>query len=214
MLSGTFASLIAPDQPPAQRMPIIAAGITFQGLGWMVSFLMYSAWIHRLMSYGLPAPNLRPGMFIAVGPPSFTGLALIGMSNALPRDYGYFAARPMAVDVLQIVADWTAVFLWTLSFWFFLISVISVLASVRNMTFHLVWWAFVFPNVGFTIATTDIGRQLGSQGVLWVASVMAILLVITWIFVFVSHARAVLTKQIMMPGMDEDKGMFVDHSYA
>lgn len=41
MLTGTFANLIASDQPPAQRMPIIVAGVTFQGLGFMVSLLMY-----------------------------------------------------------------------------------------------------------------------------------------------------------------------------
>lgn len=211
MLSGTFASLIAPDQPPAQRMPIIVAGVTFQGLGWMVSFLMYAAYVHRLMQFGLPAPNLRPGMFIAVGPPSFTGLALIGLGNALPRDYGYFVTHPLAIEILPVVALFTALFLWTLSFWFFCISLISVLAGLRHMTFHLVWWALVFPNVGFTIATIDIGRQLGSQGILWVASVMTVLLVGMWIFVFISHARAVLRKDIMMPGKDEDKDEYKEN---
>lgn len=187
-------------------MPILVAGVTFQGLGWMVSFLMYAVYVHRLMQFGLPAPNLRPGMFIAVGPPSFAGLALIGLSNSLPKGYGYFATHPMAIEVLPILALWFAIFLWTLGFWFFCISVISVLTGVRKMTFHLVWWALVFPNVGFTIATIDIGKQLGSEGILWVGSAMTILLVAMWIFVFVAHVRAVLTKQIMMPGKDEDAG--------
>ena len=38
------------------------------------------------------------------------------------------------------------------------------------------------------------------------ASVMCILLICAWIFVFVSHVRAFLRKDIMMPGKDEDKG--------
>lgn len=208
MLCGTFASLIAADQPLTQRMPIIVAGVTFQGLGFMVSFLMYSIYLGRLMQNGLPAPNLRPGMFIAVGPPSFTGLALIGLSNAIPRDYGYFGTHPAAFDILQTMALFTAVFLWTLAFWFFCISVVSVLAGVRKMSFHLVWWALVFPNVGFTIVTIDIGRQLESDGILWLTSAMTILLVCMWIFVFSEHIRALLTKRIMMPGIDEDKGTF------
>jgi len=207
MLSGTLASLISPTQPPAQRLPILVPGITMQGLGWMVSFLMYAVYVHRLMQFGLPAPNLRPGMFIAVGPPSFTGLALIGISKNLPPDYGIFAARPLAIEILQIVAIFTAIFLWTLSFWFFCITVIGVLAGIRGMTFHLVWWAFVFPNVGFTIATIQIGNQLDSPGIKWVASVMSCLLVAMWFFVLYSHARAFLTKEIVMPGKDEDKGM-------
>ncbi|MGI4851009.1 MAG: tellurite-resistance/dicarboxylate transporter family protein [Janthinobacterium lividum] len=207
MLCGTLASLIASSQPPVQRAPIIVAGVTLQGLGWMVSFLMYAIYLGRLMQYGLPAPNLRPGMFIAVGPPSFTGLALIGLSNSLPQT-AYFATHPSAPEVLRIVALFMAIFLWTLAFWFFCITVISVLIGIRKMSFHLVWWAFVFPNVGFTIATIDIGTQLESQAILWVGSIMTILLVCMWIFVFVSHLRALLTRNMMMPGMDEDKGGF------
>ena len=73
------------------------------------------------------------------------------------------------------------------------------------MSFHLVWWAFVFPNVGFTIATIRIGEQFESNGILWVGSAMTILLVATWIFVLMSHVRAIWKKQILMPGKDEDK---------
>ncbi|KAI5364605.1 Putative transporter protein SLAC1/Mae1/ Ssu1/TehA [Septoria linicola] len=208
MLSGTLASLIAPDQPVTYKLPIIVAGVTMQGLGWMVSFMVYAIYMHRLMQFGLPAPDLRPGMFIAVGPPSFTGLALIGMSQALPADSQYFMERPGMIMILQSVADFIAIFLWTLSFWFFSITVLSVLAGARRMSFHLVWWAFVFPNVGFTINTIRIGQQLESEGILWVASAMTILLVAMWIYVFFMHGRAVWQKQIMMPGMDEDKDAY------
>lgn len=138
MLSGTVASVIASNQPPAQRLPIIVAGVTCQGLGMMVSFMLYGIYIGRLMQDGLPAPSMRPGMFIAVGPPAFTALALIGMSNALPQGYGYFAAHPMAVDVLQPLALWVAIFLWALAFWFFSIAVVSLLQGIKEMSFSLV----------------------------------------------------------------------------
>lgn len=206
MLCGTFASTISPSQPPAHRLPIIVAGVTLQGLGWMVAFLMYAVYVHRLMQFGLPAPNLRPGMFISVGPPSFTGLALIGMSQALPPNYGYFARHLASIETLQTMAVFVAVFLWTLSFWFFCISLLSVLLGARRMSFHLTSWALVFPNVGFTIATIDIGQAFESEGILWVGSAMTILLVIAWFAVAFFHAKAVLRKEIMMPGMDEDKG--------
>jgi tellurite resistance protein TehA-like permease len=65
---------------------------------------MCSAYIQRLMQYGFPTPNLRPGMFIAVGPPSFTSLALIGMSSAIPEDYGYFAANPGSAQTFRSMA--------------------------------------------------------------------------------------------------------------
>ncbi|KXT14424.1 hypothetical protein AC579_8350 [Pseudocercospora musae] len=210
MLCGTLATIFAPHQPTQHRMPMLVAGVTFQGLGWMVSFMVYAIYIHRLMQFGLPAPDLRPGMFIAVGPPSFTGLALIGISQALPADAQYFAARPGMIVILQTMADFIAIFLWCLSFWFFCMTFIVILAGMKRMSFHLVWWAFVFPNVGFTLTTIRIGTQLKSQGVLWVASIMTILLVAMWLFVSVCHLKAVVKKQIMMPGLDEDKDAYKD----
>lgn len=108
MLCGTLASELVSAQPAASTTTIMVAGITMQGLGWMVSFLMYSVYIQRLMLYGLPAPNLRPGMFIAVGPPNFTSLALIGLSRAIPQDYGYFAANPGSLETLRTMALFTA----------------------------------------------------------------------------------------------------------
>jgi tellurite resistance protein TehA-like permease len=47
---------------------------------------------------------MRPGMFIAVGPPSFTGLALIGMSTSVPSDYGVFAANPGMAEMMKQLA--------------------------------------------------------------------------------------------------------------
>jgi len=206
MLSGTIASLIAPDQPPAQRLPIIIAGVTFQGLGILVSMIMYPIYLQHLMVDGLPAIDLRPGMFISVGPPGFTSLALIGMANALPPNYSFFATHPIAIEVLQTVALFTGCFLWALGFWFFCISVISAVGGIpKKMAFHLTWWSFVFPNIGFTISTISIGREFESEGILWVGSGMTILVVLIWMFVFYSHVRAVLRHKILWPGRDEDK---------
>lgn len=180
--------------------------INASGLGFFVYICIIPMYIHRLFQYGLPAPNLRPGMYIAVGPPSFTGLALIGLSQALHPALGPFLQGPDVIVILQTMATIAAIFLWCLSFWFFCISTLPVLSGARKMKFHLTWWALVFPNSGWTISTIYIGRQLHSEGILWVASAMTILLVVAWIFVFVNHVRAVLSKEIMMPGKDEDKG--------
>ena len=213
MLSATITTLISPALSPSRRMPVIVAGVGFQGLGWMIAFLMYAAYTQRLMAYGLPAPNLRPGMFIPVGPPSFTGLVLIGLAKSLPADYGYFASRPVRVEVVRTMADFIAIFLWVLAFWFFCIALVAVLLGARKMSFHMVWWAAVFPNTGFAIATISIGEQLESQGILWVGSVMTILLVAAWLFIFVAQMRAIWRKDILMPGKDEDKGEYHFRSY-
>ncbi|KAG9555217.1 malic acid transporter, partial [Aureobasidium melanogenum] len=206
MLTGTLASIIASNQPPDQRMPIIVAGVACQGLGWTVAVMLYAVMLVRLFEYGLPPPNARPGMFICVGPPGFTILALIGMSKALPEGYGYFATNPTAIPALQAVTLFVCVFIWMIGFWWFCIAVVSLLYGAKKMSFSLVNWALVFPNTGFTIAVIDIGEQFQSQGVMWVGSIMSILIFIAWFFTIIFHAKAVLTRRMMMPGMDEDQG--------
>ena len=50
----------------------------------------------------------------------------------------------------------------------------------------------------------EIGTEIGSQAILWMASVATVLQVMMWLLVFVAHVRALLKKQILWPGKDED----------
>lgn len=87
-----------------------------------------------------------------------------------------------------------------------------MLLTANKMSFKLVWYACVFPNVGFLVALIDIGEQLLSPGIQWVGSIATILLIAFWLFVMVMHVRAVLTKQIMMPGKDEDNDQYKEEN--
>ncbi|SPO06246.1 uncharacterized protein DNG_08935 [Cephalotrichum gorgonifer] len=164
MLAGTLASATAPLQGSSRSMTMCVAGITAQGLGWTVACLIYPLYLARLMQHGLPAPGMRPTMFIAVGPPGFTALATIGIAQALPADSSYFIENPRARETLQTVATWLGIWIWAIGFWFFSLSLVAVLSSVykKQLEFSMGWWAFVFPNVGFTISTAVLGEQLGS----------------------------------------------------
>jgi C4-dicarboxylate transporter/malic acid transport protein len=218
MLCGTLASLLSRSQPPEQALPILIAGISFQGLGMLIATFMYGGYLSRLMSQGLPSPNTRPGMFVAVGPPSFTGLALIGISQDLTQIYPSYStityiSNPAAIpDIFRVIAVSAAVFLWATSFWFFSIALVSVVHGALGrrkgkeygMSFHLVWWSFVFPNVGFTICTISIGKALMSEGILWIGTAMTLILVAVWFFVSIMYIRAVWKGQILWPGKDED----------
>ena len=84
---------------------------------------------------------------------------------------------------MRILATFSAVFMWSLALWFCIISAVSCIVVWRQLTFHLNWWAFVFPNIGFTISVISIGRELQSQGILWVGSIMTILLISVYLFV-------------------------------
>jgi tellurite resistance protein TehA-like permease len=81
MLVGTPASAIARTQLADQAMFILVAGLSYQGLGFFVALMMYGIYFGRLLTSGLPIDMSRPAMFIAVGPPSFTALAFIGMAQ-------------------------------------------------------------------------------------------------------------------------------------
>lgn len=221
MLAGTVAGAIAPALPPDQAFAVLGGGLAAQGLGFLVSVFMYSTYLSRLMTLGLPAQ--RPGMFMAVGPPSFTAAALVALSDPIPglfadavRSIGSDAplsfaplvaslSNPAAAaDALRVAGIASAVLLWGLSFWFFAMALLATASGLPDAKFHLSWWAFVFPNVGFAVASIRIGRALGSDWALWMGTVMTIVLVIVWLAIGVMSVRAVVTKQIAWPGRDED----------
>ncbi|KAJ2986753.1 hypothetical protein NUW58_g4877 [Xylaria curta] len=204
MLSGTIAATGAGLQPPDQALPILVAGLGAQGFGLLVSITIDACYLSRLIQYGFPAPNSRPGMFIAVGPPAFTGLAIIGMANNYPVYYHTFGPDEVTVQVLRVVATATCLFIWFLSLWFFCIAVVANLAVRREITFHLNWYAYIFPNVGFTIAIILVGKELNSPGLIGTGSAMTLILVIGWIVIALNHIRAVWKGNILADGKDED----------
>ncbi|KAI1660496.1 malic acid transport protein [Daldinia decipiens] len=207
MLSGTIASVISDTQPEISAIPILIAGMSCQGLGLFVAIMMYAHMIGRLMSAGLPNREHRPGLFMNVGPPAFTALAFIGMANGLPDTFDREMDGFIDVHLIRTFAMIGAIFLWALSLWWFGIALIAVLSSPPKY-FHLGWWAMVFPNTGFILATISISNEFGNETVKWVTTAMSICLLATYLFVLYSHVRAVIVQDIMYPGRDED---FEDH---
>ncbi|BFZ55310.1 hypothetical protein PYCC9005_002350 [Savitreella phatthalungensis] len=229
MLTGTVASGIAKSQPPAQRLPILVAGVAYQGLGWIVSILFLTFFMALVLGKGLPEPDQRPALFMPVGASGYTIVALIGCARYIPENYAYFARHPTAGEVLQIVALWSSIFMWLFTFFIFAFALVANLPTALvwkrpkeqdlpdsssplvglqrrpQMHFKLAWWAIIFPNVGFTIATIYIGQELESPGILWVGSAQTIAVVIFWLMDLILSAKAVITRQIMYPGKDEDK---------
>ncbi|KAM4062681.1 voltage-dependent anion channel domain-containing protein [Hirsutella rhossiliensis] len=204
MLSGTIASVIADTQPDIAAIPILIAGLTCQGLGFSVAVLMYAHMVGRLMQSGLPNREHRPGLFMCVGPPAFTALAVIGMANGLPKPAAAVAGSLfLDVGVIKTIAVIVAVFLWALSFWWFGIALVAVIQSPPRY-FHLGWWAMVFPNTGFTLATISIAKEIGTPALLWVTTGMSIVMLLIFSFVLYHHIRAVIVQDIMYPGRDED----------
>ena len=78
------------------------------------------------------------------------------------------------------------------------------LEAARRNDFHLNWYAYVFPNVGFTIATVKIGERLDSPAIQGVGSVMGGMLFFLLLGIYGFHVRALVRRVICWPGRDED----------
>ncbi|EUC31292.1 hypothetical protein COCCADRAFT_27965 [Bipolaris zeicola 26-R-13] len=209
MLTGTLASLIVATQPAQRHMSIVVSGVAYQGFGWCISLVAITLYISSLLERGLPPPRARPAMFIPVGSCAYTVVALVGMARGIalhePYTQTYLARHPLAPEILSILAFFSSVFVYVFAVWLFGLALVANLSAWAKIPFSLAWWAFIFPNVGFALATSALGREMESQPVLWLGSVMTALLVVVWIVAAVACARAVWRGDIVWPGKDEDK---------
>lgn len=203
MLTGTIAAAVVGGQPESHRLPMMVAGVSYQGFGWIMSMVYLSYIFSSILRNGFPpASSTRPGFYMLVGTAGYTIVVLIGNARGAPTDYGYFSSHPMAAEILLVLATWTGVFLWVFTFWCFAIVTLSIFSDMLqrddsgrlslNMSFHNTWWAFIFPNVGFTLSTIYLGQEFDSEAILWVATAMVILLVIFWIFDMVMFFKAII----------------------
>ena len=214
LIVGPHAGVLSHYVKQARAFDIIIAGFTIQGIGFLVSITIYSAFIYRLMTQKLPQEAARPGMFVSVGPSAFTVAGVLGMANdiqqALPADY--MGDARLAAVVIKIMAAWTSLWLWGFAFWFFFISVGAHWScfSSHRMTFTMSWYSWVFPNTALITSTFAIGKAFQSRKIQIIGCVMTPLLIGVWIFVFGMMIRAIILKQILWPqkGEDKDEGGF------
>ncbi|KAL4881873.1 voltage-dependent anion channel [Aspergillus karnatakaensis] len=213
MLGGTIASVLASDQPQKHALNIIVGGLTLQGFGITMCLFVYAEYFYRMNKSGLPKKEERLEMFIAVGPWSFTALALIGMANAAVEKFPdtYFLTSAIegsqvvvsAGQIALVLASLVAIFLWLLAFFCFCIALISVLSVAKifggegRVHTSLPYWSMVFPNTGFVIATVRIGTVLESEAVLWVSSVMTVIQVAAWLGVGIASVRKFLKGEML-----------------
>ena len=151
---GPYAGIVSAKLDGAMALDIIIGGFVFQGIGFMVSFMIYAAFIYRLMTQKLPQEHLRPAMFISVGPSGFTVSGVVSMGQQLPRivppNFMGEGIGELAGKVSMIVANWTGLWLWGLAFWFFLVSVGAHWSIIRHgrSKFAMTFYSYIFPNTG------------------------------------------------------------------
>ncbi|KAF2280168.1 uncharacterized protein EI97DRAFT_439229 [Westerdykella ornata] len=213
LIIGPHASNLSPKiTSPTTALCIIVSGFVIQGIGFLVSLMIYSAFLYRLMTQKLPKESIRPGMFISVGPSGFTIAGVIGMGqqlpNVVPRDFMGEGLGELAGNVSMICANWVGLWLWGLALWWFFVSVGAHWSCARKgrLDFAMTWYSFVFPNTGLTTATFAVARALGdNRPIQYVGCAMTVLLVVVWVAVFAMMIRAVVKRQILWPQKQEDR---------
>lgn len=209
LVIGPHAGVLAPKLPPKEALQVIVGGVIFQGIGFMVSLMIYAAFIYRLMTQKLPQESLRPGMFISVGPSGFTISGIVNMGQHLPNvvPKHFMGDGELAGRVSMILANWVGLWLWGLALWFFLVSVFAHWSTVKHnrWRFAMTWYSYVFPNTALCTATFAVAEALDSHAIRVLGCVMTCILVCIWLTVFVCMIRAVLVKDILWPQKQEDR---------
>ncbi|ORY17762.1 voltage-dependent anion channel-domain-containing protein [Clohesyomyces aquaticus] len=213
LIIGPHAGNLAPKvSDPILALNIVISGYVIQGIGFLVSLMIYSAFLYRLMTQKLPKESLRPGMFISVGPSGFTVAGVISMGQILPKivppDFMGPGMGEFAGKVSMICANWMGLWLWGLAFWFFFVSVGAHWSCAKRgkMDFAMTWFSFVFPNTALTTATFAVARALGrNRPIQYVGCAMTVVLILAWFLVFAMMIRAVVLGQILWPQKQEDR---------
>lgn len=114
LIIGPHAGILSAKLEPSRSLPIIIGGTTIQGVGFLVSLMVYSAFIYRLMSQKLPKENMRPGMFVSVGPSAFTVAGLVNMAAQAKRSFpeSFMGNGAMAADILKVIVNFASLWLW------------------------------------------------------------------------------------------------------
>ena len=216
LIIGPHAGVLSQTLSQAKALDIIIGGFTIQGIGFLMSMTIYSAFIYRLMTQKLPQEATRPGMFVSVGPSGFTVAGIIGMAEgaqrALPADF--MGNTEMAATILKVVAAWMSLWIWGLAFWFFFISVGAHWSCIgphrTTLTFTMTWYSYVFPNTALITSTFAIGKAFNSTTIQIIGCVMTPILIGVWVLVVGMMIRAIILKQILWPqkGEDKDEGGF------
>jgi tellurite resistance protein TehA-like permease len=140
---------------------VAVASVAVQGTGFLISFMICSAFIYRLMTQKLPRDAQRPGVFISIGPGGFTAAGIVTLGSQtgdiFPAD---FMGTEHAIFILRLLSYMAGLWLWGLSIWFFLVSVGSLWKYVKpenrsKMPFQMTWFSFVFPNTALVRPPAD-----------------------------------------------------------
>ena len=117
LIVGPFAGILSSRmESPVEKLTVIIGGFTIQGVGFLVAFAIYAAFVYRLMTQKLPQESMRPGMFVSVGPSGFTVAGTVNMAislgSAIPESFMDAGDSRLTAQIIQVVANWMCLWIW------------------------------------------------------------------------------------------------------
>lgn len=209
-LASSVINAISSNDPSLgpSTMTIAAAAIELQGVGFLVSCVIYCAFINRLMTHGLPSSQAGPAMFVTVGPVGFTATGLIQLGTLAPKVVGErsiieLGDSTMVAVVMQVVAYTAGLCLWGLTIWFFVLSVGGQWRLFsRETRFDISFFAFVFPTSALVSSTHAVGKAFGSHQLQVIGYVFSVMLVLAYLTIVGKTMVAVYKKKLLWPAKD------------
>lgn len=204
--ASTVVSHIDPVSGHHLAVPILYTATAIQGMGALVGLIYLSGFITSLYRNALPSVSSRPSMFVSVGPPAFTALSFALMAEQSLRHFPADVSAPggafeaVGGVVLYYIGMVMALMFWGLAAWLFCISVLGNIMALRDMDIgvqQLQMFAFIFPNVGFALASTHLARLVGYPKILAIgAEVLDLIVIGSWAIVFTAMVFGIVSGRI------------------
>jgi tellurite resistance protein TehA-like permease len=106
---------------------------------------------------------------------------------------------------LELLGDVMGLCMWGLCLWFFLVSVGAHWPTKHwkhldhHPSFDMTWYSFVFPNTALITATHAVGKSFEVRAIQILGTVMSVLIILVWGFVFAMMLRAFWLRKLLWP---------------
>lgn len=207
MLVGVIAfNVLKTMEPTDQRaVGVLFVGYFFQGIGMFMTFFYLCIFVIRIMTTGFLQGHQANGAFVVCGPPGFSALALLSL-GAQAREIlpAHNLISPLAGEIWFAGSALISLMLFGLAVFFFLFGLLPYWFKLhKHLNEILGCWALTFPNVGWISTLRVLGDIFDIPGFYSVHLIMTILMVVTWVILFVLTIVA-FSKGLILMSPDED----------